>query len=132
MVRDGVEVAMSLKTRENQKRTMENCKSRLSSNLLSEREGFALWNTYIDEEEVFFSGINNENFLEVRYEDLLAEPSREVKRIMNYLSINNGIDEDLSSRVKLYERNYDLDDVFLQEILNNKNMKRFGYSKKYK
>ena len=77
VVRDGVEVVMRLKTRETKNGRWKMQKSTVVK-LVIRKEGFALWNTYIDEEEVFFR-INNENFLEVRYEIYLQSHLERLK-----------------------------------------------------
>lgn len=152
IVRNGVDVAKSLKTREleSAERLKKNFSKRFSkggSKSCLERAGFkgsircssleggfTLWEEYLSQAEETLSKIDNERLV-VKYEDLLSDPETHIANLALFCGLEGVADESISDAAKsvVVKRSYAFTrDPALREffsaVKNSRWMMHYGYS----
>ena len=129
VLRNGVDVAASLKSRENYFLDEQKNKRPISTRCLSLEGAFLLWAEYVDSEEQWLAANPELSVLTCRYEDLLKSPEDNIKAIASFLGLTMGPlsleSIDLSRRYAFAEDSELVS--FYSKVKNHPVMQRFAY-----
>ena len=130
--RNGIDVASSLKYREQKRQNLIN-KIYYSNRCLDINQAFNLWEEYNGFIRQNMSNIDESNIYELKYEELLANPSSQLQNILNgFLSLNvkkraKKIETIRSDNAYKFLNDLDLKNLYLEKK-KNKMMVELGYS----
>ena len=133
IVRNGVDVALSLSKRENEKILLNKKNRNHSLYVTDEMNSFNLWDFYMDKENAHWEELKSKKKI-IRYEEILENPLEGLKEISGFLSLNidrkrMSLEAERIDRNKKYgfkRKDYGVE--LYNKVLNNKNMKMFKYS----